>query len=340
MELRASRTITSDNGPVTLSVSVLVPEVTETEAPVAGVMRQVRYLKPSEPHIHQTTLRTYGGRLWVRAASLSKHDDARQHLMKEIEFDFDLYGDDRGRLESEMRKLGESRLVIDGDLWCEEHEPRYVVSHRETETDKSKLVWYVTTRPAPAQAGHGSKTFNADDFDDVLEHFFDTLMTEKDFERIRDCATKLRDKDARHYDYVKVLIPDAFHEVPRQVHLDKNGLNKRIRFHVRDDATMKKAGFHLINGVWSFSRTFKIRKDEHDRHPLELCLWIRYDVASGKLHIDMLDDDFCQPYDWQRMLADGSTNPYALKSRDVIENAMAELARTGIISGHLRGEYI
>jgi hypothetical protein len=338
MELKASRTITSGSEPATLSVSVIVPEVTETEAPVAGVMRQARYLRPSEPHVRHTTLRTYDGRLWARAASLSEHDTAEQHLMNEIEFNFDLYGNDREKLESKIRKLGESRVVIDGNLWCEEHEPRYVVSHKKMGTDRGKLIWYVTTHPA--HAGHESKTFNADDFDDMLKHFFDTLATEKDFERICDYATKLREEDARHYDYVKVLIPDAFHEVPRQVHLDENGLNKRIRFHVRDDATMEKAGFHLINGVWSFSRTFKIRKDEHDRHPLELCLWIRYDVASGKLRIDMLDDDFCQPYDWQRMLADGSTNPYALKSRDVIENAMAELTRAKIISGHLRGEYI
>ena len=121
---------------------------------------------------------------------------------------------------------------------------------------------------------------------------------------------------------------------------DENGLNTKIGFEVLDDDSMRAAGFVLRDGVWSFSKTMLVRKSERDRYPLELCLWVRYRIKDGKLRIDMLDDAFCQPYDYQRMLSNGTRNPYAIGAYEAVEAELERLSDLGIITGHVRGEYV
>lgn len=117
--------------------------------------------------------------------------------------------------------------------------------------------------------------------------------------------------------------------------LNKNGNNKNIKIHLLPDKEMRELGFtDYQKGYWYFCRS--------------LCFNIIFDISINKkepedFRIDVLDDDFFQPYDYQFMLSSkayGEYNPVAIKVYDEIEKWMEFFKEKGIISGHEKGEYI
>ena len=58
------------------------------------------------------------------------------------------------------------------------------------------------------------------------------------------------------------------------------------------------------------------------------------------IRIDVLDEDFCQPYDYQRILHDHPDHKAALIVQNEVEKWMDYLQEKGVLSGHIRGEYI
>ena len=56
--------------------------------------------------------------------------------------------------------------------------------------------------------------------------------------------------------------------------------------------------------------------------------------------IDVLDEDFLQPYDYQEILRRDPHHKLALNVLHQVENWMEELQTAGVLSGHKRGEYI
>ena len=64
--------------------------------------------------------------------------------------------------------------------------------------------------------------------------------------------------------------------------------------------------------------------------------------TPADFRIDVLEDDYCQPYDYQRLLSQESykINQLALKVYNKVEETMERLSEEGIISGHVKGEYI
>lgn len=122
---------------------------------------------------------------------------------------------------------------------------------------------------------------------------------------------------------------------PETVKVNKHGTNIAIQHHILPDEEMKKYHFKKNeDGVWSFVKTHTIHKT------LDLCLWIRLIPETGITIIDILDDDFCQPYDYQGMLAKGTDNKYAIGAYEWVEMQMEYLQEAGILSGHNRGDYI
>ena len=117
--------------------------------------------------------------------------------------------------------------------------------------------------------------------------------------------------------------------------LNKNGNNKNIKIHLLPDKEMRELGFtDYQKGHWYFCRS--------------LCFNIIFAISINKkepedFRIDVLDDDFFQPYDYQFMLfskAYSEYNPVAIKVYDEIEKWMEYFKEKGIISGHEKGEYI
>ena len=58
------------------------------------------------------------------------------------------------------------------------------------------------------------------------------------------------------------------------------------------------------------------------------------------IRIDVLDEAFCQPYDYQRILHDHPDHKTAFIVQNEVEKWMYYLQEKGVLSGHIRGEYI
>lgn len=117
--------------------------------------------------------------------------------------------------------------------------------------------------------------------------------------------------------------------------VNKNRNNKNIKIHFLPDKEMRELGFtDHQRGYWYFCRV--------------LCLNITFNISINKkdpedFQIDVLDDDYCQPYDYQFMLGSetqGKHNSVAIKVYEKVEKWMEYFKEKGIISGHERGEYI
>lgn len=122
-------------------------------------------------------------------------------------------------------------------------------------------------------------------------------------------------------------------DIDQEIRVDENGLNEKIGFHVLDEASMAHAGFRRTVG--DPDRWYLCQALGND---ITLNVTVPENGSRGR--IDVLDEAFCQPYDYQLILAKNPRHPIANKVRDQVEAHIAKLQELGIISGHVRGEYI
>lgn len=113
----------------------------------------------------------------------------------------------------------------------------------------------------------------------------------------------------------------------------KHHNNAALSMHPLDDATMRELGFtDLRKGYWYLCRRVSpdsdttlnvhIAKDGHD--------W----------QIDVLDENFCQPYDYQYLLSVNPTLDYANNVADECEKWFRKLSEWGLLSGWHEGMYV
>lgn len=116
--------------------------------------------------------------------------------------------------------------------------------------------------------------------------------------------------------------------------------NVNIHIHLLDDELMRKARFtDFREGYWYYCRDLK-----------PLASGISFNLAVAKDNpddwkIDILDEDFCQPYDYQAMIQreyDGEEfqGKFHWIVNAQVEYEMEHLTRLGIISGWEKGDYI
>ncbi len=103
-----------------------------------------------------------------------------------------------------------------------------------------------------------------------------------------------------------------------------NGVNIKIKARLLPDTEMRKLGFtDYREGYWYFSKILRGS--------------IIFSVTVSKadaddFRIDVLNDDFCQPYDYQRMLSKSSyhePNPYAIAVYEKVEQWTDYLQQAG-----------
>jgi len=117
------------------------------------------------------------------------------------------------------------------------------------------------------------------------------------------------------------------------VEVNKYGVNKCIKAYLLSDERMREIGFtDYRKGNWYFCRDL-IKGD------------ISFNVTINKkdaedLRIDVLDEHFGQPYDYQYYLINDPNFDFAIKVRDKVEYWMEYLQGNGVLSGHVKGEYI
>lgn len=125
----------------------------------------------------------------------------------------------------------------------------------------------------------------------------------------------------------------------KELKLTKTRNNAAIKINVLPEEEMRKIGFtDFRENYWYLGRvvyTSKLSKWSTISFNLSVCK-----TNPSDWRIDVLDDDFCQPYDYQYLIAKGSPTEVAIKVNERVEEIMAELAEKGIVEGHIKGEYI
>ena len=61
---------------------------------------------------------------------------------------------------------------------------------------------------------------------------------------------------------------------------------------------------------------------------------------NDNIKIITLDENFCQPYDYQYMLKNNPHFQFALQVKERVEQIMSYLQSVGVLSGHEYGDYI
>ena len=130
---------------------------------------------------------------------------------------------------------------------------------------------------------------------------------------------------------------------------NKNCVNSKIKANILDDKEMKDLGFngkyyegtkneedapywYLIKGI-VFPKNLKYKN-------IDISFNINIPKNGDDIRIDVLDEDFCQPYDYQRILNRDNQQEIALIVFHQVEMWMDYFQRNNILSGHIYGEYI
>lgn len=133
------------------------------------------------------------------------------------------------------------------------------------------------------------------------------------------------------------------------VELNSHGVNKLIKATILSDEKMREIGFHKnyyegtdhekYSPYWYFNRMIQFPKEKKYRG-FEVSFNVHIPKDGSDISIDILDDAFCQPYDYQYMLDKTPSFKTALIVKEQVEEWMKYLQDNGVLSGHAYGEYI
>ena len=118
------------------------------------------------------------------------------------------------------------------------------------------------------------------------------------------------------------------------VELNEFHCNKKLQGHILSSREMKKAGFRELEDRWFYSRMLDKKAD------ISFDVSIYKDNPTERVNIEVFDEDYGQHYDFQKYLNKNPHFEFALKIRNAVEMEMARLQELGVISGHIKGEYI
>lgn len=130
-----------------------------------------------------------------------------------------------------------------------------------------------------------------------------------------------------------------------EILLNSNGVNLKIKANILSEEEMREIGFNdNSKDKWFFFRNVLREKAEGGQSYGSQYFEVTFNVTIPKdgsdISIDVLDEDFCQPYDYQYILSKNPENKTALKVQENVEKWMEYLKDKGILEGHEYGEYI
>lgn len=125
-----------------------------------------------------------------------------------------------------------------------------------------------------------------------------------------------------------------------EVELNNNCVNTKIKAHILSDEEMKEISFtNYYEPNWYFCRSIKFPQTKRYRG-FDISFSVSISKDGSDIRIDILDEDFCQPYDYQMILNRNPNFPTALIVYEQVEEHMKYLQSKGVLSGHTKGEYI
>lgn len=134
-----------------------------------------------------------------------------------------------------------------------------------------------------------------------------------------------------------------------EVKVNSHGVNVKIKAHILPDDEMKRIGFfgkyhegteyEKDSPYWWFRKGIVFPKDKKYRN-IDFDFSVQIPKDGSDIYIDLLDMDFCQPYDYQITLSKNPSHPIATIVNEQVEKWMKYLQDNGVLSGHVVGEYI
>ena len=125
-----------------------------------------------------------------------------------------------------------------------------------------------------------------------------------------------------------------------EVKLNSHGVNKKIKAHILPDEEMRKIGFtDYDKNNWYFCKLIKFPNTKRYRG-FEISFNVSIPKNNSDIRIDVLDEAFCQPYDYQYMLNKNPKFVPCLIVKEQVEEWMKYLQNNGVLSGHEEYEYI
>ena len=128
-------------------------------------------------------------------------------------------------------------------------------------------------------------------------------------------------------------------ELNTNVPLNEKGTNANIKFHIVDNKIMKEENIRYIENTKTYIYDVYI--------PIlsELSLYMTFNTEKNLLSIMVLDNDFCQPYDYEAFILDDlekgeSPRKEHLQIKEFVENKLLHLQEVGILSGYKKNDYI
>lgn len=116
------------------------------------------------------------------------------------------------------------------------------------------------------------------------------------------------------------------------VELNEFHCNTKLKGKILGTEEMKKLRFRENEEKWYLFKPLK--------EGIELFVYIYKDNPTDRVDIQVIDEDFGQPYDYQSCLERNPSHSFALKIQDLVEKEISKLQEAGVISGHVFGEYI
>ena len=117
------------------------------------------------------------------------------------------------------------------------------------------------------------------------------------------------------------------YNVPR----NSRGQNANIKGHVVNYETMKKCGFNYSKEF----NDFRFSQELYD----EITLYIHID-NDNKIVIDVIDENFCQHYDYQNYLGNKPDARVPIIVHRQVQSKMKELMKAGIVTGYTLEDYV
>lgn len=125
-----------------------------------------------------------------------------------------------------------------------------------------------------------------------------------------------------------------------EIKVNRNCVNAKIQAHILPESEMRKIGFtDYAKDNWYFCRILRFPKKKLYRD-FEVSFSVTIPKSRDDIRIDVLDEAFLQPYDYQRILSGHPYHETALIVQEQVEKWMDYLQKSGVLSGHIRGEYI
>ena len=161
---------------------------------------------------------------------------------------------------------------------------------------------------------------------------------EKEKELKKEAGKRAEAKEASEHEAAKETEAED-----ENVELNSHGVNAKIKAHIFDDAKMREFGFtDYAKDRWYFCRgiNFKDVKKKRGLNDIDISFSVTIPKDGSDIQIDVLDEWFCQPYDYQYILEKDPGHKIANIVKEQVEYWMEKLQEEGVLKGHVRGEYI